>query len=176
VWTRCSNCYFSGNFSCFSYSGMALVIWNLTASARYNLKVGRPRAQAKLIIRQAAVKSAVEDLRAKIEQKIYIIGKCEFLVNSRLGQRSRYSDWLLAGRTRGQNSRPSRVKYYLFSTSPRSVLGPTQPSIQWTPEAFSPGVKRPGREANHSPPTSIEVKKTWIYTSTPPYAFMALII
>jgi hypothetical protein len=36
-----------------------------------------------------------------------------------------------------------------------------------------PAVKRPGREADHSPPTSAEVKKMWIYTSTPPYAFMA---
>jgi hypothetical protein len=36
-----------------------------------------------------------------------------------------------------------------------------------------PGVKRPGREADHSPPTSAEVKKIWIYTSTSPYAFMA---
>jgi hypothetical protein len=39
--------------------------------------------------------------------------------------------------------------------------------------AVSPGVKRPGREADYSPPTSVEVKKTWIYTSAPPYAFMA---
>jgi hypothetical protein len=38
---------------------------------------------------------------------------------------------------------------------------------------FSRGVKRPGREADHSPPTSAEVKKTWMYTSTPPYVFMA---
>jgi hypothetical protein len=29
------------------------------------------------------------------------------------------------------------------------------------------GVKRPGRDADHSPATSAEVKKTWIYTSTP---------
>jgi hypothetical protein len=29
------------------------------------------------------------------------------------------------------------------------------------------------READHSPRTSAEVKKMWIYTSTPPYAFMA---
>jgi hypothetical protein len=36
-----------------------------------------------------------------------------------------------------------------------------------------PGVKRPGREADHSPPTSAEVNKMWIYTSTPPYVFMA---
>jgi hypothetical protein len=39
--------------------------------------------------------------------------------------------------------------------------------------ALSPGVKRPGREADHSPPANAEDKKTWIYISTPPYAFMA---
>jgi hypothetical protein len=30
-----------------------------------------------------------------------------------------------------------------------------------------PGVKRPGREADHSPPYSAEVKNVWSYTSTP---------
>jgi hypothetical protein len=35
------------------------------------------------------------------------------------------------------------------------------------------GVKRQGREADRSPPASVEVKEMWIYTSTPPYAFMA---
>jgi hypothetical protein len=34
-------------------------------------------------------------------------------------------------------------------------------------------VKRQGREADHSPPASAEVKKMWIYTSTPPYTFTA---
>jgi hypothetical protein len=36
-----------------------------------------------------------------------------------------------------------------------------------------PGLKRPGREADHSPPANAEIKKMWIYTSTPPYIFMA---
>jgi hypothetical protein len=36
-----------------------------------------------------------------------------------------------------------------------------------------PGVKRSGREADHPPPTSAEAKKTWIYTSTRLYVFMA---
>jgi hypothetical protein len=36
-----------------------------------------------------------------------------------------------------------------------------------------PGVKRQGHEANHSPPTSAQVKKKVIYTSIPPYVFMA---
>jgi hypothetical protein len=35
------------------------------------------------------------------------------------------------------------------------------------------GVKRQGREVDNSPPTSVEVEKMWICTSTPPYAFMA---
>jgi hypothetical protein len=35
-----------------------------------------------------------------------------------------------------------------------------------------PGVKRSGREADHSPENNAEVKKTWVCTSTPPYAFM----
>jgi hypothetical protein len=37
---------------------------------------------------------------------------------------------------------------------------------------FPPGVKRPGPEAEYSPPTGAEVKKIWIYPSIPPYAFM----
>jgi hypothetical protein len=31
-----------------------------------------------------------------------------------------------------------------------------------------PGVKRPGRGANHPPPSSAEVRKDYSYTSTPP--------
>jgi hypothetical protein len=32
--------------------------------------------------------------------------------------------------------------------------GPTQPPIQWVPGALSLGVKWPGREADHPPPSS----------------------
>jgi hypothetical protein len=55
----------------------------------------------------------------------------------------------------------------------RPALGSTQPPTQWEPGALSSGVKRLWGEADHSPPASAEVKKIWIYTSTPPYAFMA---
>jgi hypothetical protein len=68
---------------------------------------------------------------------------------------------------------PSMVKDFLFSTSSRSTLGSTQPPIQWVLGAISPGVKRTGREADHLTPTNAEVKKTWVYTSTSPYAFIA---
>jgi hypothetical protein len=47
---------------------------------------------------------------------------------------------------------------------------------RWAPEsvwtrvlrASSLRVKRPGREADHSPPSSAEVKNAWSYTFTPP--------
>jgi hypothetical protein len=56
----------------------------------------------------------------------------------------------------------------LYTTASRPAVGPTQPPIQWVPGALSLGVKRPVREADHSPPSSAEVKNAWSYTSTPP--------
>jgi hypothetical protein len=55
------------------------------------------------------------------------------------------------------------VKNFVLFTP---ALWPTQPPIQWVRCSF-PGVKRQGREADYSPPTSVEVKKISIYTSTP---------
>jgi hypothetical protein len=46
-------------------------------------------------------------------------------------------------------------------------------SCQWVPETLSLVVKQQRREADHSPPSSATVKNAWIYTSTPPYIFMA---
>jgi hypothetical protein len=70
---------------------------------------------------------------------------------------------------------PGMVKNFHFSMLSTPDLGPTQPPIQWIPEGLSLGVKWPGCEADYSPPTSAKVKKTWVYTSTPPYAFMAVL-
>jgi len=47
---------------------------------------------------------------------------------------------------------------FLFTTASRTALGPTEPPIPWILGALSLGVKRPGREADHSPPSSAEVK------------------
>jgi hypothetical protein len=55
----------------------------------------------------------------------------------------------------------------------RSILEPIQASIQWVTGALSLEVKRPGQEADHSPPASAEFKKMWIYISIPTYSFMA---
>jgi hypothetical protein len=57
---------------------------------------------------------------------------------------------------------------FLFTTASRTALEPTQPPIQWVPGALTLGIKRPGLEADHSPPSSAEVKNAWSYTSTPP--------
>jgi hypothetical protein len=54
----------------------------------------------------------------------------------------------------------------------RIFCSPRRPDRLWGPlNHVCNGYK--GREADHSPPASDEVEKTWIYTSTPPCAFMA---
>jgi hypothetical protein len=60
---------------------------------------------------------------------------------------------------------PSKGKVFLISTSSRLVLGPTQPPVQRVQGSLSLGVKRLGREADHSPLTSAKVENTWICTS-----------
>jgi hypothetical protein len=75
----------------------------------------------------------------------------------------------------------NRISFY-FSTQCGPFRNKTFPAVypgnhptsytMGTGSSF-PGVKLPGREVDHSTPTSAEVKKMWIYISTPPYAFMA---
>jgi hypothetical protein len=48
---------------------------------------------------------------------------------------------------------------FLFPTASGPALGPTQPPMQWVLGALSVGLKRPVREADHSPPCSAEVKE-----------------
>jgi hypothetical protein len=57
----------------------------------------------------------------------------------------------------------SRV--FLFPTASGRNLG--------NPGALSPKVKLQEYKARHSTPSSVEVKKMWIYTSTLAYAFIA---
>jgi hypothetical protein len=42
--------------------------------------------------------------------------------------------------------------------------------------ALSLGVKRPGRETDHSSPSNTEVKNVWSYTSTPPISFHGVVL
>jgi hypothetical protein len=67
------------------------------------------------------------------------------------------------------------------SVGSRIFTSPFRPDRLWGPSSLLskgyrvpfPEVKRPEREIDHSPPTSGEVKETWVYTSTLLYAFMA---
>jgi hypothetical protein len=61
----------------------------------------------------------------------------------------------------GLDGRGLGVGVHVFQTG----SGPTQPPIKCVPGDLLPGVKRSGREGDHSRPTSAEVKNTWIYTS-----------
>jgi hypothetical protein len=55
---------------------------------------------------------------------------------------------------------------FVFSKTSRPTLVPTQPPIQRAPSFFL-RLNRPERQANHSLPSSPEVKNDWRYTSTP---------
>jgi hypothetical protein len=52
---------------------------------------------------------------------------------------------------------PAGLGIFLLNSVSRTALGPSQPPMQWVPGALFLGLKRPGREADHSPPSSAEV-------------------
>jgi hypothetical protein len=68
---------------------------------------------------------------------------------------------------------PVRQEFSLSPCSPDRLWGLPNPLSNVNGRTLFPGVKQPVREAVLSPPTSAEVKKTWVYTTTPPYVFMA---
>jgi hypothetical protein len=57
----------------------------------------------------------------------------------------------------GRGSNPDRVRSFSSPQRPDRLRGPTSLLSNGYRGLF-PGVKRPGREADHSPPTSVEVK------------------
>jgi hypothetical protein len=67
-----------------------------------------------------------------------------------------------------QCPRQRRKNFPLASVS-RQALGPSQPPVQWVPGGPFVGTKaRPGRDADHSPPSSAEVENEWSGRHTPP--------
>jgi len=56
---------------------------------------------------------------------------------------------------------------FLFATASRPTLGHTKLPVQCLTGGFFPGANRPGNEADHSLPSSGEVKNAWSYTSPP---------
>jgi len=63
----------------------------------------------------------------------------------------------------------------IFLLTTASQTG-SQPPIEWVPEALSLWIKRPGPEADHSPPTSAEIKNAWSYTSTTPVRLHSVVL
>jgi hypothetical protein len=59
----------------------------------------------------------------------------------------------------GRETKLLYVVLRICTTASRTALGPTQPPIQWVAGALSLGVERPGREADHSPPSSAEIEE-----------------
>jgi hypothetical protein len=51
--------------------------------------------------------------------------------------------------------------FLLFTTASRLALGSSRPPIQWVTSVLPRGIKRPGLEADHSPPLTAEVKNAW---------------
>jgi hypothetical protein len=67
-------------------------------------------------------------------------------------------------------------QFFMVSGGWEFFSSPPRPYRLWVPPgilssgylgALSAGVKWPGREADHSPPASAEVKNTWRFTSAP---------
>jgi hypothetical protein len=63
----------------------------------------------------------------------------------------------------------------------RPALGQTQPPIKCVPGVIFPCVKRPGRESDHTPPSSARKRPSFIidsraYTCRPAFLFLQIII
>jgi hypothetical protein len=76
-----------------------------------------------------------------------------------------YSDGLRAGRP-GFDSLRDKV-FFSIPQRPDWLRGPPSLLLQWLPRTTSQGVKRAGRDADHSPQRSAEVKNA---ETTPPLA------
>jgi hypothetical protein len=63
-----------------------------------------------------------------------------------------------------------------FATMSRTDLEPTQPPTQCVLGGSLHGVNRPGREADLSPPSSVEVKNACSYISTPPIRLHGVVL
>jgi hypothetical protein len=92
-----------------------------------------------------------------LDVKKYPLHRAELIINR-----------LLAGRSAVRTSAEARD--FLFSKTVQTGSG-AQPASSY--RGSLRGVKRPGGEAQHSSPSSVEVQNEWSHTSTPPHDFMA---
>jgi hypothetical protein len=83
----------------------------------------------------------------------------------------RIATTLWAGRPKNQgfDSRKGQEIFSSYHSAHRPGMGPTQPPVHWVSEPLSSGIRLSRREADHSPPSTVEVN-VWRYASAPPYA------
>jgi hypothetical protein len=68
------------------------------------------------------------------------------------------------------------LEIFLFTTVTKLAQGPTRPPIQWVPGVLPLGVKWPGHEADHLPPSNAKVKNVWSFTSTSPICLHGMVL
>jgi len=66
--------------------------------------------------------------------------------------------------------------FFIFATTTRPTPGPTQSHMQVVPKALTPAVKRLGREADYSPPSTAAVTNAWSYTPIPPVRLRGVVL
>jgi hypothetical protein len=86
-------------------------------------------------------------LRAKGVEKGEVIPEFDYGLNDRYSIPGRGNNKIL----------------FTFATTSKQVLGPIQAPIQWVSGFLAQGLEH---EADHSPPSSAEVKKAWSCTSS----------
>jgi hypothetical protein len=68
----------------------------------------------------------------------------------------------------GRDSVPDGDKVFvLYSSASRSAVGPTQSAIHRVSGTLSPGIKRPGCDADHLQPSTAEAKNGGVITPLP---------
>jgi len=88
----------------------------------------------------------------------FLLPQKQFLLNDQnIGKRRASATGWTAG---VHNPACSMMGFVFFASAFKPSLGPTHPLIQCVSGALSLGVKRSGRETDHSPPSSAEVKIT----------------
>jgi hypothetical protein len=133
---------------------MLPTFWNKLRALPTNCKQGGDTL-SKILITESTERIQI----ARHELLYYLRGRVK---RWRAVQSSRYTDWLRSGRDRSSN--PSSDD---FSVLHLAQLRSTQPPIKRPRRIISSGIKRPARQTDHSPPTSIEANNMWVCTSTP---------
>jgi hypothetical protein len=162
------------------YSSIVILLVSLVSFAAVTLWKGQKR-----VIPQVSLYFVIDSVRKRLDtplhhKHVYTRQISDFQLQYihyifvEPGKLNRYSDWLRAGRSDDWGSIPAGYWEFFSSTSnPDRLWGSPCLLPNGYGGLFPLGVKRPGSEADHSPPSSTEVKNAWSYTSTPQHVFIA---